>query len=164
MSRSPFSVERSAPPGQWKCELKCTISYPIVFYHIHILFALHLYCTAFPCIALHCMINWSWYRTQRLDIFIFAVAQLEAAAVPCTQFIIHCIVLYCNWIASFREPLTIAVTLAVAVVASSSISAASSAYSNFDIVVALSPAPTVTQRWRSLRERAWRCTYIRQPE
>ena len=46
--------------------------------------------------------------------------------------------------ASFREPLAIAVTLAVAVDISASISAALSAYSNFNIVVALSPAPTVT--------------------
>ena len=59
LRRSPFPVERLAPSGLWKCELKCIISYPIVFYHIHILFAVHLYCTAFPCIALHCMINYS---------------------------------------------------------------------------------------------------------
>ena len=90
LSRSPFSVERPAPPGQWKFKLKCTISIAVgknqnpdqdchdpycayafqrrwlryivsygILSHTPILFALHLYCTALPCMALHCMINYS---------------------------------------------------------------------------------------------------------
>ena len=57
LSRSPFSVERPAPPGQWKCKLKCTISIAvsqrlryIVSYGI--LSHSHSICIAF---VLHCI-------------------------------------------------------------------------------------------------------------
>ena len=49
-----------------------------------------------------------------------------------------------NIAASLRDPAAIAVTLVVAVAASSSPRAASSAYSNLDIFMDLSPDPTVT--------------------
>ena len=57
LSRSPFSVERPAPPGQWKCRLKCTISIAVAqrlryIVSYGILSHSHSICIAF---VLHCI-------------------------------------------------------------------------------------------------------------
>ena len=57
LRRSPFSVERPAPPGQWKCKLKCTISIAVAqrlryIVSYGILSHSHSICIAF---VLHCI-------------------------------------------------------------------------------------------------------------
>ena len=66
LSRSPFSVERPAPPGQWKCKLKCTISIAVTqrlcyIVSYRILSHSHSICIAF---VLHCI---SLYGTTLYD-------------------------------------------------------------------------------------------------
>ena len=60
LRRSPFSLERPAPPGQWKCKLKCTISIAVAqrlryIVSYGILSHSHSICIAFVlyCIALY---------------------------------------------------------------------------------------------------------------
>ena len=57
LRRSPFSVERPAPPGQWKGKLKCTISIAVAqrlryIVSYGILSHSHSICIAF---VLHCI-------------------------------------------------------------------------------------------------------------